>query len=198
MRLTVIAVVFVLLAAGFAAAEERERGFFDAYTGLVGLFESDRPDWKFADSSSVIGGRVGVWMHASWGLSLRTWYFKTDAKEEMTSPSDLAFLGVSLELLGRWRLDERWAVYGSLGPAMAITTLDLERNVGGRLIEEDARSIAPGASAALGIEARALPRLRGFAEIQSSIVYPSLQFSDRTMSPRLWNLYGLVGVRIPF
>jgi hypothetical protein len=110
----------------------------------------------------------------------------------------LAFLGVSLEVLGRWRLDRRWTVYGSLGPVMAITTLDLERNVGGRLVEEDARSIAPGASAALGVEARVLPRLRGFAEIQSSIVYPSLQFSDRTLSPRLLNLYGLVGARIPF
>jgi hypothetical protein len=81
-------------------------------------------------------------------------------------------------------------VYGSLGPVMAINTLDLERNVQGRLIEEDARSIAPGASAALGVEARVLPRLRGFAEIHSSIVYPSFQFSDRTLSPRLLNLYG--------
>jgi hypothetical protein len=198
MRLIAIAVALVLLTAGVAAAEERERGFFDAYTGLVGLFESDRPEWKFADSSTVIGGRVGVWMNDAWGLSLRTWYFKTDAKEEMTSPSDLAFLGVSLELVGRWRLDERWAVYASIGPVMAITTLDLQRNVRGRLIEDDARSIAPGASAALGVEARVLPRLRGFAEIQNSLVYPSLQFSDRTISPRLWNLYGLVGARIPF
>jgi hypothetical protein len=110
MRLTVIAMVFVLFTARFVAADERERGFFDAYSGGVGLFESDRPDWKFADSSHVIGGRVGVWMNDVWGLSLRTWYFKTDAKEEMTSPSDLAFLGVSVEILARWRLDDRCRV----------------------------------------------------------------------------------------
>ena len=54
----------------------------------------------------------------NWGLTLRTWYFQTDAKEEGDlSGSDLSFVGVALELLARWPVSERWALYGSLGPA---------------------------------------------------------------------------------
>lgn len=199
MRSCLVGLLVVLVVVGVAAAEERERGFLDVYGGVMGMLESDVPEWKFFDSSPVIGGRVGVWIGNNWGVTLRTWYFQTDAKERAASPSDLAFLGVSLEVLARWRLDERWTVYGSLGPAMAVNTLDIARNTAaGRATEEDARSVAPGASGAVGIETGVLPHLRMFAETQASLVYPVFHFSDRTMSPRLLTIYGLVGARIPF
>jgi outer membrane protein with beta-barrel domain len=199
MRASLTALTFVLLTSGVAVAAEVERGFFDVYGGVMGLFESDVPGSKFADSSPTLGGRIGVWIGDSWGLTLRTWYFQTDAKlATSTSPSDLAFLGVSVEVVARWPLDDRWTVYGSLGPAMAVNTLDAQRSVDGRTIEEDSRSIAPGVSGAVGVEARLLPRLRAFAETQGSLVYPSFRFADRRLSPQLLNAYGLVGLRIPF
>lgn len=196
--LWVVAALALLLPAP-AGAGERGRGFVDAYGGVAGLLESDVPDARFADAVPVVGGRVGVWLGDRIGLAFRTWYFQSDAKlERSTSPSDLAFLGLSLEALARWPLDERWSVYGSLGPAVAVTTLDFQRIVGGQPVEEDARSVAPGVSAGLGVEARVLPFLAVFAETHASLVYPSFHFSDQRLAPRLLNLYGLVGVRVPF
>jgi hypothetical protein len=199
MRLSCIALAFVLLTTGVAVAADGEHGFFDLYGGVLNLFESDVPGSKFADSSATIGGRIGVWLGDNWGLTLRTWYFQTDVKLlRSTSPSDLAFLGVSLEVVGRWSLDDRWAVYGSLGPAMAVNTLDIQHIVQGQRIEEDSRSVAPGVSGAVGVEARLLRRLSAFAETQGSLVYPSFRFADQRLSPSLLNIYGLVGLRIPF
>jgi hypothetical protein len=96
----------VPLCRGVSAAQDVERGFVDVYVGVTRLFESDVPTWTFADDARAVGGaRFGVWLGPNWGLTLRTWYHETDAKEEGgLSPSDLAFLGVSLELLGRWPL----------------------------------------------------------------------------------------------
>ena len=85
-----------------AAAERPEQVFFDVYGGFLHLFESDVPDWKLEDHSATVGGRVGVWIDRNWGLTFRTWYFQTDAKLDNASASDLAFLGLSLELIGRW------------------------------------------------------------------------------------------------
>jgi hypothetical protein len=187
--------LFVLMWTGAAAAGERERGFVDLYGGIVGLDESDVPDWRFADVTPVVGGRVGVWLADTWALTLRTWYFQSDAKQEQISPSDLAFLGLSLEILARWRLDDRWAVFGSLGPMLAINTLD--REIMPRQ-EEDARSLSPGASASVGVEVRVWNRLRAFIEGQATLVYASFDFRDRPISPRLLTSSGLVGVRVPF
>jgi hypothetical protein len=195
MRWTV-AVLLVVVCTGVAAAETRERGFIDLYGGAVRLWESDVPDWKFEDLTPSVGARAGIWLGDHWALTLRTWYYQTDAKQEVTSPSDLAFLGISLELLARWRLDERWAVYGTLGPMLAITTLDLQSP--GTRTEDDARSLAPGASGSVGIEVSVWRGLRGFAEAQLSIVYPQFTFQDRSITPRLVNTNGLVGVRVPF
>lgn len=186
----------IVLMASVAVANEREWGFFDVYGGPAGLLESDVPDWKFGHVATTVGARAGVWITDTWAVTFRGWYFQTDATQRESSPSDLAFLGMSLELLGRWQLDRRWALYGSLGPALAITTLDLQR--ADRSFEDDARSIAPGVSAGAGIEARLVGRFRGFAELHGSLVYPSLHFSDRTISPRLLNLDGLLGLRIGF
>ena len=43
-----------------------------------------------------------------------------------------------------------------------------------------------------------MKQLRAFAEVQSSLMYSSFEFSDRTVTPRLLNVYGLVGVRFAF
>lgn len=128
-----------------AAAEQPEQAFVDLYGGFLHLFESDVPDWKLKDDTPVVGGRVGVWIGRNWGLTFRTWYFQTDAKLDNASPSDLAFLGLSLELIGRWYLAQHWALYGTLGPMVAVTSLDRQRDsVTG--IEDDSRSVAPGGS----------------------------------------------------
>lgn len=195
MRALMVAAV-VLLGASIAAAEERPRGFFDLYGGPTGLVESDVPGWKFADVTATVGGRTGLWLNEHWAVTVRAWYFQTDAKQRESSPSDLAFLGVSLELLGRWQLDPRWAVYGSLGPAMAITTLDLQR--ADRSVEDDTRSIAPGVSFGAGVEAHLVGRLSAFTEVHGAVVYPSFRFPDRTISPRLLPLDAIVGVRLGF
>lgn len=198
-RTGLVVLGLVLLATTGAVAAERERGFVDVYGGVTGLFESDVPDATFEDVSPLVGARVGVWLGERWGLSLRTWYFQTDARlRTSTSASDLAFLGVSLEAIARWPLDRRFTVYATLGPAMAVTTLDRQRIVDGRPSEEDSRSVAPGVSGALGVEARLLPRLSAFVETQGSVVYPSFRFTDERFSPRLLNLQGLVGIRVPF
>lgn len=199
MRLSVVTFVVVMLTAGSAVAQERERGFVDLYYGMTKLFESDVSNWKFEDERGVAGLRAGMWINDTntMALTLRTWYFQTDAKEQRSGPSDLAFLGVSLELLMRWKLSDRRAIYGTLGPAMAVTTLDVAPALRG--IEDDARSVAPGASSSVGVEVRVLSSLRAFAEMQGSLVYPAFEFfDDRTVSPRLMNLYGLVGLRMPF
>jgi hypothetical protein len=180
-----------------ARAEQPERAFFDLYGGLVHLFESDVPGWKLEDSSPTVGGRVGIWFGQSWGLTFRTWYFQTDAKLDDASPSDLAFLGLSLEVIGRWSLTDYWALYGTLGPMVAVTTLDRQRDsVTG--IEDDSRSVAPGASVSAGTEVRVFKRLRAFAEVQGSAVYPEYEFQGRKSSPRLLTIHGLMGVRVPF
>jgi hypothetical protein len=182
-----------------AMAEERESGFVDLYGGALRLVESDVPDWTFRDTTGTVGARVGVWFAEPWGLAFRTWYFQSDAREEPSGlPSDLAFLGMSLELLARWRLGDRWTFYGSLGPALAVTTLDRAQLVDGAVRDEDDRSLAPGATGSLGIEARLVGPLRAFVEGQASVVYPEFEFSDRTLTPVLVNLYGLAGVRLAF
>jgi hypothetical protein len=186
--------VALLLSASAAAAAEPERGFVDLYGGGVRLFESDEPGSNFADSSPTAGLRLGVWLTPTWGLTLRTWYYQSDAKIRDVEPSDLAFLGLALEAIARWPVGERWAFYASLGPMLAVNTLDLERN--DRV--EDARSVAPGVSAGLGVEAQVLAHLRFFTEVQGSLVYPSFHFTDQRLTPRLLNLYGLIGLRVPF
>lgn len=195
MHWSAIGLLFVLVWTGTAAAEGRERGFVDLYGGVVGLDESDTPHWRFADVTSTVGARAGVWLADTWALTLRTWYFQTDAKQEQSSPSDLAFLGLSLEILARWRLDDRWAVYGSLGPMLAINTLDVETRPGH---EEDARSLSPGASASVGVEIRMWKGLRGFVEGQVTVAFPEFEFRDGPISPRLLTSNGLVGIRLPF
>jgi hypothetical protein len=202
-----IVLVVALICAGIAVpllphtapAQERERGFIDFYLGTTSLFESDVPTWTFADSIKVVGGsRFGFWLGQNWGLTFRAWYFQSDAKEKGgLSPSDLSFLGMSLELLGRWRLTDHWALYGSLGPALAVNTLDRQVDPATRK-EDDARSVGIGASASAGVEYSIVKWMRGFAEVQNSVVYPSFEFSDRTIAPRLLNVYGVVGVRFAF
>jgi hypothetical protein len=64
--------------------------------------------------------------------------------------------------------------------------------------EDDTRSVAAGASGAVGIEFRILKRLRAFGEVQSSLVYPSFEFRDQTITPRLVHLNGLAGIRLAF
>jgi hypothetical protein len=146
-----------------------------------------------------VGARAGVWLGERWALTFRAWYFQTDAKlMSSTSPSALAFLGLSLEVLARWPLQDGWAVYGALGPAMAVATLDIERIMQERKTEEDSRSVAPGLSGAVGVEKRLWPWLSALGEVQGSLVYPYFSFTDRRMTPRLLNLYGLVGARVPF
>jgi len=194
----VCAGIAVPLSPDIAPAQGRERGFVDLYLAGTRLFESDVPTWNFADWVTVGGGRFGFWLGQNWGLTFRAWYFQTDANEEGgLSPSDLGFLGMSLELLGRWPVSDRWALYGSLGPAIAVTTLDRQIDAAMRK-EDDARSVAVGASASAGVEYSFVKWIRGFAEVQSSLVYPSFEFSDRTITPRLLNVYGLVGVRFAF
>ena len=193
------AVGLVLLTSAFAVAADRQRGFVDVYGGGLYLFESDVPGSTFENPGGTIGGRIGVWVNDNWGVALRAWYFQTDASlARSTSESDLVFLGLSVEVVGRWPIDDRWTVYGSLGPAMAINTLDTQRIVQAQPVEEDARSISPGVSGALGIETRLLRHLSAFAETQGSLVYPSFRFSDQRIAPELLNIYGLVGLRIPF
>lgn len=177
-----------------AAAAEPERGFVDLYGGGGRLFESDEPGANFADHSLTAGVRLGVWLTPAWGLTLRGWYYQSDAKIRDVEPSDLAFLGLALEASARWPVGERWALYASLGPMLAVTTLDLERN--GQV--EDARSLAPGVSAGLGVETRVHSHLRVFTEVQGSVAYPWFRFTDERLAPRLLNLYGLVGLRVPF
>ena len=186
-----------LLAANIARAEERKTGFFDLYGGPSGLLEADVPDWKFAAQSATGGARAGLWINDKWAVTLRTWYVETDAKQRQSSPSDLALLGVSLELLGKWQVNPRWGLYGSLGPAMAVSTLDVQR-IGRPGQEDDARSVAPGASAGVGAEVHLLGPFIAFAEFHGSLVYPSFKFPDRTITPRLLHTNGLLGVRLSF
>jgi hypothetical protein len=201
MRLPAIALTLVALSIGVgtpmwpseAAGEEPEQAFFDLYGGFLHLFESDVPGWKLEDDSPTVGGRVGVWIGKNWGLTFRTWYFQTDAKLDNASPSDLAFLGLSLEFIGRWSLTEQWALYGTLGPMVAVTSLDLQRDH-----ENDSRSVAPGGSLSIGTEIRVFKRLRVFAEVQGSLVYPEFDFPGRRSSPRLLTVYGLTGLRLGF
>jgi hypothetical protein len=180
-----------------AAAEEPEQAFVDLYGGFLHLFESDVPGWKLEDDTPTVGGRVGVWIGTNWGLTFRTWYFQTDAKLDTASPSDLAFLGLSLELIGRWSLTERWGLYGTLGPMVAVTSLDRQRDPVTR-IEDDSRSVAPGGSLSIGTEIRLFKRLRAFAEVQGSLVYPEFDFPGRRSSPRLLTVHGLTGLRLGF
>lgn len=187
----------VLLGTTGAMAQEADRAFVDLYGGVTALFESDVPDWSFNDVVRTIGGRAGVWIRPNFGLALRMWWFQTNAKQANVSPSDLASLGFSLEMMGRWRFADRWALYGSLGPALLVNTLDLARPDNEK-IEDDARSLSPGVSGGVGIEFSILRHLRAFGEIQGSLVYAKFEYPDRTITPRLGNLYGLVGVRVPF
>jgi hypothetical protein len=180
-----------------AAAEEPEQAFFDLYGGFLHLFESDVPGWKLEDNSPTVGGRVGVWIGKNWGLTFRTWFFQTDAKLDNASPSDLAFLGLSLEFIGRWSLTEQWALYGTLGPMVAVTTLDRQRDPMTR-IEDDSRSLAPGGALSIGTEVRVFKRLRAFAEVQASLVYPEFDFPGGRSSPHLLTVYGLTGLRLGF
>jgi hypothetical protein len=179
------------------AAAEHERGFVDVYLGVTRLLESDVPQWSFADTRGLAGARFGFWLGENWGLTFRTWYFQSDATQPGVSPSDLAFLGLSLELIARWPLGKHWFVYGSLGPAVAVTTLDVQLDPATRK-EDDARSLALGVSGGLGVEFRLFKHLGAFAELQSSLVYPSFDLPDRTISPSLLNLYGLAGIRVVF
>jgi hypothetical protein len=196
MRLIALTWTIIVLATSIAMADERRSGFFDIYGGPTVLLESDVPGWKFADVKTTAGARTGLWINDNWAVTLRVWYFQTDAKQRESSPSDLAFIGLSLELLGRWQLDRRWAIYGALGPAMAINTLDVQRI--DQITEDDARSLAPGVSAAAGLEAHILGRFSAFTEVHGGLVYPSFGFSHRTVSPRLLHLDGVLGVRVAF
>jgi hypothetical protein len=205
MRLRVIALICFAMTVGAgapmwpseAAAEQAEQAFFDLYGGILHLFESDVPGWKLEDNSPTVGGRVGVWIGRNWGLTFRTWYFQTDAKLDNTSPSDLAFLGLSLELVGRASLTEHWALYGTLGPMVAVASLDRQRDPVTR-IEDDSRSVAPGVSLSIGTEIRVFKRLRAFAEVQGSLAYAEFDFPGRRSSPRLLTVYGLTGLRMGF
>jgi hypothetical protein len=179
-------------------AQTPERGFLDLYFGAVGLLESDVPEWTFADAHVTGGARAGVWIRENWAITFRTWYFQTDAKQLRVSPSDLSYLGLSLELLARWRLSDRWSIYGTLGPMVAVTSLDLQEESAQARRDRDDRSLAPGASLSVGVETQLLGRIRGFAEVQTTLVYPHYDFPDQNITPRLLNLYGLVGARIPF
>jgi outer membrane protein with beta-barrel domain len=192
---TLVTLGLTLLASA-AMAEERTNGFFDVYAGLAVLPESDVPDWTFADVLPTLGARAGISFNDTWAVALRTWYFQSDAKEEQTTASDLAVLGLSLELLGRWQLDRRWATYAFLGPAMAVTTLDRQRR--NSRTEDDARSVAPGASAGVGVDAHLVGRLSAFSEVHGSLFYPSFHFPDRTITPRLLNFNWLIGLRMGF
>jgi outer membrane protein with beta-barrel domain len=202
-----IVLIVVFLSTGFApasllpsdaSAQDQGRGFVDLYFGGSHFFKSDVPTWDFDDTEPIVGGRLGFWLGQNLGLTLRTWYLQTDAKEEGgLSGSDLSFVGVALELLARWPVSDRWALYGSLGPAFAVTTLDRQFDPAVRK-KEDARSVAVGASGSAGVEYGIVKQLRAFAEVQSSLMYPSFEFSDRTISPSLLNVYGLVGVRLAF
>jgi len=183
---------------GAAAGETQEHGFVDFYGGGVRLFEADVPGSSFADVTPTVGTRAGVWLGPNWGLTFRVWYFQTDAKLlGSSSPSDLAFLGLSLELLARWQLTGRWAVYGTGGPVIAVTSLDRQRDPASR-IEDDARSVAPGVSAALGSEVRVFRQLRAFIEIHGAVAYPEFRFPSGTIVPRLGTLHALAGLRLGF
>jgi hypothetical protein len=81
---------------------------------------------------------------------------------------------------------------------VAITTLDLEERIGDLKREQDAHSVSPGASAAVGIEAHVYGPLRAFAESQFTFVKPGFGFPGRDISPELLTLYGLLGVRVGF
>jgi hypothetical protein len=203
LRAIALSVLVLVVAAGApmrparAAAERPEQVFFDVYGGFLHMFESDVPGWKLEDDSAAVGGRVGVWIDRNWGLTFRTWYFQTDAKLDNVSPSDLAFLGLSLELIGRWSVSERWALYGTLGPMVAVTTVDRQRDAVPR-IEDDSRSVAPGGSLSIGTEIRVFKRLRAFAEVQGTLAYAEFDFPGRTGSPRLLTVYGLTGLRLGF
>ena len=149
MVLTRIVLIVALVSVGFvsvAFAQDQGHGFADLYFGGTHLFKSDVPTWEFNDTEPVGGARVGFWLGRNWGLTLRGWYYQTDAKEEGgLSTGNLDFIGVALELLARWPLSDRWALYGTLGPALAVATLDrqIDPTVRGK---EDARSVAAGVS----------------------------------------------------
>jgi hypothetical protein len=192
----VVVMFAVALMSNVAMADEHRNGFFDLYGGLTGLLESDVPGWTFEDLTPTVGARAGIRVNNTWGVAVRTWYFQADVKERDSSPSDLAVLGISLELLGRWQLDRRWAIYSSLGPAMGVATLDFAR--ANRRSADDARSLAPGVSAAVGIEVHLVGRVSAFSEAHGSLFYPSFHFADQTISPRLLSFSGVLGVRIGF
>jgi hypothetical protein len=78
-----------------------------------------------------------------------------------------------------------------------VTTLDRQRDPVSR-IEDDSRSVAPGASLSIGTEIRVFKRLRAFAEVQGSLVYPEFDFPDRTTTPQLLTIYGVTGLRLGF
>jgi hypothetical protein len=103
---------------------------------------------------------------------------------------------VALELLARWPVRDRWALYGSLGPALAVTALDRQIDPTMRK-KEEAHCVAVGASGSGG-EYGIVKQRRAFAEVQSSLMYSSFEFSGRTITPRLLNVGGLVGVRFAF
>jgi hypothetical protein len=195
MRSSVVGVVAALLWTASAGAEEPQRWFVDIYGGVAKTQESDVEGWNFNDAKATVGGRGGFWFTRHWALTFRTWYFQTDADQELRSPSDLHLLGFSLEVLGRWQFHERVGLYGSLGPMVAATRLDMQNTSGH---DEVDRTVSPGVSGAVGVEVRLLKHLGAFAEAQSSLTYPSFEFSTQDLSPRVWNIYGLGGVRILF
>jgi hypothetical protein len=181
-----VALGIVLLS---AASTHAEQGFLDVFVGGVRLFESDIPDGIFSDAVTGVGARAGVWLGRHWGLALRGWYQTTDVRIERHQPSDLAVVGLALEVFARWPLTSALSLYGAFGPALLIATLDLD--------QEDARSLAPGVTVALGIE-RALGPVRLFIESQLVLAYPSFEYRDRTITPQLFEYLGVVGLRVPF
>jgi hypothetical protein len=199
-RSRAIGLALALLAAAVvvsgAQAAEPERFFIDLYGGVARVEDSDVPDWYFADTVGTVGARAGWWIGTDWGVALRTWFFQSDAKQESLTASDLALLGFSVEAMARWRFHDRLAVYGSLGPVLAVATLDVKESP--TQPEDDDRSLAPGLSAAVGFEVKLFERLRLFAETQMSLIYAEFEFPNRSITPRLLNFYGLFGVRIPF
>jgi hypothetical protein len=82
-------------------------------------------------------------------------------------------------------------------PAFAVTALDRQIDPTMRK-KEDAHNVAVGASGSAGVEYGIVKQLRAFAEVQSNLMYSSFEFSDRTITSRLLNVYGLVGVRFAF
>lgn len=160
-----------LALAGSAAAE----GFFDVYGGgaftrdddvkVTGLPVSGRAEVDF-ESSSVVGGRLGLWLDGIpvLGGALDVSVYNADGKDGF-DPADIDVFPISALVMLRIPLlersdypDGRVQPYAGVGPSVVVSTLDLAP------VFDDEIEVDLGVDARLGVAGMLAPRIGLFFE----------------------------------